>query len=145
MATSDRGCADRDSMPCKTLVWSTQNKQGHRSCTSPLKQSDAQQEQRAGQGMGHWQVEGQGERQRKGKGKGKGKGKNRARQKAQQPGSNLGVSQTGSVAAMATTMRASRAHPSSAPASSTLPIQGSTGNPARVLPTTEVSLPAIAK
>ena len=80
MASSDRGCADRDSMPCKTLVWSAQNKQGNRSCISPLKQSDAQQEQRAGQGMGHWQVEGQGERQRKGKGK----GKHRARQKAQQ-------------------------------------------------------------
>lgn len=54
---------------------------------------------------------------------------------------DLGVSQTGSVAAMATTTRASWAHPNSAPASSTLPIQGSTGNPARALPTRDVSLP----
>lgn len=55
---------------------------------------------------------------------------------------DLGVSHTGSVAAIATTMRASWLHPSSAPAKRTLPIQGSTGNPARALPTGSVNLPA---
>ena len=53
----------------------------------------------------------------------------------------LGLIQTESVAAMATMMRASWAHPSWAPASSTFPIQGSTGSPAKALPTGSVSLP----
>ena len=76
-----------------------------------------------------------------------GKGERQAAQKETHTGerqrqkADLGVSQMGSVAAMATTTRASLAHPKSAPASSTLPIQGSTGNPARAVPTTGVSFP----
>ena len=58
---------------------------------------------------------------------------------------HLGVSHTGSVAAIATTMRASWLHPSSAPANRTLPIQGSTGNPARALPTGSVKFPACTR
>ena len=73
-ASSHTGSTGCDTMPAKTLAWSTQNRQGHRSCMSSMKQSDAQQEHGPGQGMGQCQVDRQGKGQSKGKGKGKATG-----------------------------------------------------------------------